>query len=119
VATHVAVLHVDLSMPWVRSLKEKRSIVTPLVERLRGRFPVAVARVAGLDAHDWERLAVAAVGPDVDALHTVMTRVERFLASGEARVRASRLDVEVWPDDLHEGAALVDAEAPLPRGGAS
>jgi uncharacterized protein len=97
-ATHVAVLHVELSMPWVHSLKEKRSIVTPLVERLRRRFPVAVARVAGLDAHDWERLAIAAVGSDGDALHGVMTRVERFLASGDARVRASWLDVEVWEE---------------------
>jgi uncharacterized protein len=96
VATHVAVLHVELSMPWAQSLKEKRSIVTPLVEKVRRRFPVAVARVAGQDAHDWERLAITAVGADADELHTVMTRVERFLASGDARVRASSLDVEVW-----------------------
>jgi uncharacterized protein len=98
VATHVAVLHVDLAMPWVHSLKEKRALVTPLVERLRNRFPVAVARVAGLDDHDWERLAIATVGSDADVVHGVMTRVEAFLSAGEVRIAARRLDVEVWDD---------------------
>jgi uncharacterized protein len=98
-ATHVAVLHVDLAMPWVHSLKEKRAVVTPLVERLRNRFPVAVARVAGLDDHGWERLAIATVGSDADVVHGVMARVEGFLSGGEARIAARRLDVEVWDDD--------------------
>jgi uncharacterized protein len=105
VATHVAVLHVDLAMPWVRSLKEKRAVVTPLVERLRNRFPVAVARVAGLDAHDWERIAVATVASEADVVHGVMARVEAFLAKGEARVEARRLDVEVWDDGSAEARA--------------
>ncbi|CAN5679167.1 DUF503 domain-containing protein [soil metagenome] len=103
-ATHVAVMHVELSMPWVGSLKEKRSLVTPLVERVRARFPVSVARVGGLDAHDWERLAIAAVGSDADTLHGIMARVERFLAGGEVRIRRTRLDVEVWDDGDDEPA---------------
>jgi uncharacterized protein len=109
VATHVALLHVDLAMPWVRSLKEKRSVVTPLVERLRTRYPVAVARVAGLDDHDWERLAIATVASDADTAHAVMARVERFLAGGEARVRARRLEVEVWDADTDDVGGGADA----------
>jgi uncharacterized protein len=99
VATYVAVLHLELSMPWVRSLKEKRALVAPLVERLRHRFPVSVARVAGLDDHAWARLAVAAVGSDAATLERVMARVERFVAGSDVRVSGSRLEVEPWDHD--------------------
>ena len=43
-----------LEMPWVASLKEKRSLIKPVTEKLKVRFPVSVARLAGLDAHEWE-----------------------------------------------------------------
>lgn len=92
-------MHVDLEMPWARSLKEKRSLVLPLVERLRSRFPVSVARVAGLDRHDRERIAIAAVGSDAAVLHGLMSRVTGFLEGGEVGARVVRLEVEVWDEE--------------------
>ncbi|HEX2865023.1 MAG TPA: DUF503 family protein, partial [Deinococcales bacterium] len=43
----VGVYQARLVMPWVRSLKEKRSLVKPVTERLKARFPVSVARLDG------------------------------------------------------------------------
>lgn len=98
VATFVAVAHLQLRMPWVRSLKEKRGVVVPIAERLRRRYPLAVARVAGLDAYDWERLALVAVGTDPDALRGVMEAAERLVAGSGVELAWRRLDVEVWDD---------------------
>ena len=85
-------------MPWVRSLKEKRSLVTPIVAGLRRRYPVAVARVDGHDTHGSERLAVVCVGTDPDALRGTLAAAERVMASAGVEVAWSRVDVERWDD---------------------
>ncbi len=98
VATFVAVAHLQLRMPWVRSLKAKRGVVVPIVEGLRRRYPLAVARVAGQDAFDWERLALVAVGTDADALRGVMEAAERLVVGAGVELAWRRVDVEVWDD---------------------
>lgn len=100
VATYVAVAHLQLRMPWVRSLKEKRALVVPIVRSLQQRYGLSVARVAGHDSHDWERLAVAAVGTDPDALRGVLAAAERLAVASGAELAWSRLDVEPWDDAL-------------------
>ncbi|MEX2502870.1 MAG: DUF503 domain-containing protein, partial [Trueperaceae bacterium] len=49
-------LRFTILTPGAASLKEKRSVVRPVVDRLRQRFPVSVARVGSVDRHDAERL---------------------------------------------------------------
>jgi uncharacterized protein len=99
VATFVAVAHLQLRMPWVHSLKAKRGLVVPMVEGLRRRYPLAVARVAGQDAHDWERLALVAVGTDPDALRGVMEAAERFVLATGVDLAWRRVEIEAWDDD--------------------
>jgi uncharacterized protein YlxP (DUF503 family) len=54
----VALLTVELHIPYARSLKEKRMVVRGLKDRLR-KFNVAVAEV---DYHDvWQRAALGVV----------------------------------------------------------
>jgi len=98
VATYVGVAHVELRMPWVRSLKEKRALVVPIVEGLKRRYPVSVARVDGHDEHGRERLALVCVGTDPDALRGTMAAAERMMASGGVEIAWSRVDVERWDD---------------------
>ncbi len=97
-ATFVAVAHLQLRMPWVGSLKAKRGLVVPLVEGLRRRYSLAVARVAGQDAYDWERIALVAVGTDADALRGVMEAAERFVLAGGVELAWRQVDVEQWDD---------------------
>jgi uncharacterized protein len=71
----------DLLLGAVGSLKEKRSIVRPLVADLRRRFEVSVAEVDHVDLH--RRCAVGAAVVSGDAPHVieVLDAVERFVAA--------------------------------------
>jgi uncharacterized protein YlxP (DUF503 family) len=93
VATHVAVLTVDLHLPQSHSLKEKRAVIRPILDGCRHRFPVAAAEVDHQD--QWQRatLAVAAVSGSATRAGEVLDAVERFVWSfPEAGVTATRRD---------------------------
>ena len=97
----VGVLQVEVGCAWARSLKEKRALILPLLERWRRGYSLSVARVAGLDAHGWERLAVVAVDADRDRLAGVLAQAEAAVRDAGLDVVAARLDVEPW-DPLAE-----------------
>src|SRR5260370_40557062 len=61
---YVAALTLDVLLGDVRSLKQKRAVVRPLVAELRRRYPgVAVAETGHLDLHRRAEIGVA-VGSD-------------------------------------------------------
>lgn len=94
---YVGVYQARLEMPWVGSLKEKRALVKPVVEKLKVRFAVAAARLDGLDAHAWETIGVTAISSDRVGLEGLLRKVEAFVAAqGEYRVGASSVDIELW-----------------------
>jgi uncharacterized protein YlxP (DUF503 family) len=96
---YIGVYLVRLETPWVRSLKEKRALVKPIAERLKVRFPVSVARLAGLDSHGWELLGVTAISHDAVWLEGMLNKVAVFVAEeGGCRIGPSSLEVEVWSD---------------------
>ena len=78
---HVLAVEYDLRLPGCRSLKEKRSVLRPLLEGLRRRHPVAVAEVAHLD--QWQRagVGVAAVSGSPSHLSEVLAEADRFVWS--------------------------------------
>ncbi|MEW6323493.1 MAG: DUF503 domain-containing protein [Acidobacteriota bacterium] len=62
----VALLSVELHLPFATSLKEKRMVVRGLKDRLR-KFNVAIAEV---DYHDtWQRAALGVVTISAEAAH--------------------------------------------------
>jgi len=71
----ISLLTIELMIPWARSLKDKRSAVRGLKDRLRSRFNASVAEVAHQDK--WQRavIAVCMVGSDRRQLESDMTRV--------------------------------------------
>lgn len=93
---YVGLLLLEVATPWARSLKEKRSVVKPLAERLKTRFPVSVARLDGLDEHDWELLGVGAVSADAVWLEGVLSRARDFVHGFDLELRESRLDITPW-----------------------
>ena len=80
-ATHVLALTVDLRIADAQSLKEKRSVVTTILEGARRRFQIAAAETGRLDAH--QRAELAFVGVSGSATHTaeLIDSVERFVWS--------------------------------------
>ena len=69
----------ELSLPAARSLKQKRSVLRPVVEGLRRMASYSVAEVAHHDL--WRRagLGVAVVATNRRELERMMQRVEKYL----------------------------------------
>jgi uncharacterized protein YlxP (DUF503 family) len=76
----VGALEFDLLLGDVHSLKEKRSLVRPLIADLRRRFDLSVAEVDHLELHRRAGVGVAAVSPDRAHLVDVLDAVERLVA---------------------------------------
>ena len=70
---HVAVLHVELHLPYSQSLKDKRMILRRVKDRLQ-KFNVAVAEVEHQDK--WQRAGLGIV-----AISTTDQHVEQELAA--------------------------------------
>ena len=70
----------DLLLGAVGSLKEKRSIVRPLVAEIRRRFEVSVAEVDHLDLHRRSGIGAAVIAADPAHVTDVLDAVERLVA---------------------------------------
>ena len=84
----VGLLTIELYVPGITSLKQKRGIVKPLIARLRKHFNVSVAEVEDHNQLGHSVLAVAAVSPSADYVHGLLTRVAQS-------VEQWRLDAEL------------------------
>ncbi|MEV8058597.1 DUF503 domain-containing protein, partial [Streptomyces antimycoticus] len=65
----------------VRSLKEKRSVVRPIVAELHRKFAVSVAEVGDQDLYRRAQIALAMVSGDAGHLTDVLDRCERLVAA--------------------------------------
>ena len=79
-AMWVGALEFDLLLGDVHSLKEKRSLVRPLIADVRRRFDLSVAEVDHLELHRRAGVGVAVVSPDRAHLVDVLDAVERLVA---------------------------------------
>jgi uncharacterized protein YlxP (DUF503 family) len=73
-------LELDVLLGDVHSLKEKRSVVRPLVAEVRRRFAVSVAEVGQLDLHRRTTIGAAVVAADRPHVVEVLDAVERLVA---------------------------------------
>ena len=73
-------LTADLLLGDVHSLKEKRSVVRPVVAELRRRFAVAAAEVGDHDLHRRVQIGVATVAGEAAQVTDVLDACERLLA---------------------------------------
>lgn len=91
---YVGVLTIRVEMPWVSNLKEKRALVRPVVERLKSRFPLTVARLDGLDAHDWEVIGVATLSNDYQWVEETLRMAADYIAAeGPYRVTSESVEI--------------------------
>jgi uncharacterized protein YlxP (DUF503 family) len=77
----VSALRFELFIPDCHTLKQKRSVVRPIVDGLRRRYQVASAEVGSLDK--WQRadIGVAVVAGTHAHATEVLDEVERFVWS--------------------------------------
>jgi uncharacterized protein YlxP (DUF503 family) len=74
-------LELDLLLGDVHSLKEKRSVVRPIVAELRRRFSVSAAETGALELYRRASLGVAVTAADRGHVVEVLDAVERLVAA--------------------------------------
>ena len=88
----VACLRLTLAMPENESLKGKRAVVHRLRDRVRQRFPVAVAEIESLDDRRLATIGVACVSNNAAHGHAVLMSIRDFVE--DLRLDAELRDVE-------------------------
>jgi uncharacterized protein YlxP (DUF503 family) len=78
---YTGILILDLLLGDVRSLKQKRAVVRPLVAELRRTYAVAAAEAGHLDLHRRAEIGVATVASTAGHCVEVLAAVERFVAA--------------------------------------
>lgn len=73
-------LRLDILLGDVRSLKQKRSVVRPVIAELRRKYAVAAAEAGYLDLHRRALVGVAVVAPDGAHCVEVLDACERLVA---------------------------------------
>jgi len=75
----VASLTWELSLPGCSSLKEKRSVVRSLRDRLRDKFNVSVSETALHDVHERAELTIALVATDGQFAESVFQKADQLV----------------------------------------
>lgn len=96
----VGVLEMDLLLGDVHSLKEKRSVVRPVVAELQRKLSVSAAEVGHLDLHRRALVGLAVVAADVGHCREVLDAAERLVAGRpEFEVLSARQRLRSSEDD--------------------
>jgi uncharacterized protein len=79
---YVGALTLDVLLGDVRSLKQKRSVVRPLIAEVHRRFPsIAVGETGHLDLHRRAEIGIAVVSSTAANAREVLDACERFVAA--------------------------------------
>src|SRR3954452_25432704 len=96
---YVGTVEFDLLLGDVHSLKEKRSVVRPIIADLRRHYDVSVAESGNLDLHRRAEVCGAIVAADARHCREVLDTCERFVAARrECELLSARRRL-IGPDD--------------------
>ncbi len=105
----VGTLTLDLLLGDVHSLKQKRSVVRPVVADLRRSFEVSAAETGHLDLHRRSEVSAGLVAADARHCREVLDACEaRVAARPELDLLSARIRIWNGEDDL--GAPFTEGE---------
>lgn len=93
---HVGILRVSLSLP-SRTLKEKRTIVRSVTERLRNRFNAAVAEVDSLDRPAAAVVAAAVISTDPGHARSQLQEIASAIEGWRLDAEITGIETEIIP----------------------
>lgn len=90
----VGIVYLEMYIPQAGSLKEKRSILSSLKQKILNQFNVSVAEVDFFDK--WQRAAfgIGVVSAEMAHLDSILAKLEAFIAQ-EFRITITRWDVRL------------------------
>jgi uncharacterized protein YlxP (DUF503 family) len=86
---------IELHLPGNGSLKGKRSILKPLLNRLRREFNLATAEVAHNDAWQSAEIALVTVANDPGRVHALLERTVQWIETHHPEVQVVDWEIEV------------------------
>ncbi|MBX2812858.1 MAG: DUF503 domain-containing protein [Myxococcales bacterium] len=92
----VGVIELTLLLPFVGSLKAKRSIIRKVIDRTQAKFKISIAEVGDNELHQRAVIGASVVANDTAHVHTVLNKVRDSVASqtaGEADLVDIRVEV--------------------------
>jgi uncharacterized protein len=95
---YVGSLTLDLLLGDVHSLKEKRSLVRPVVAELRRKFEVSAAETGNQELHRRAEVGVAIAASDAAHCRAVLTACEELVA-GRPELEMLSARLRVWGED--------------------
>ncbi|MCK4304853.1 MAG: DUF503 domain-containing protein [Candidatus Eisenbacteria sp.] len=107
-----AICRFEVLIPQGRSLKDKRSVVRSLKERLRSRFHVSVSEVANQDLRQRGTIGIALIGARPRSLESALEAMRR-LVDQETRCYVASWETRVEP---FEGAPCAPKDHILSAG---
>ncbi len=90
----IGICTLELSLPGNDSLKDKRSVLKPLVVRMRREFNVSVAEVGEQDRWRSATLGVAAVSSDQAYVHGLFEKLVAWVESSHLAVEVVDWQIE-------------------------
>ena len=82
----VGLVRARLSIPEARSLKDKRSVVRSLKDRIRNRMNVSVAEIGDQDYWQVAEMGFVTVAAQADVVQTRISEIQKFLESNPRHI---------------------------------
>lgn len=91
----VGICSIELGLSGNESLKDKRSVIKPLLIHLRREFNVSAAEVGQLDAWRSATIGVAAVSNDAAYVHGLFEKLVQWIEHSHLEVEVQDWQVEI------------------------
>lgn len=91
----IGVCSVELHLPGNVSLKDKRSILKPLLARLRREFNLATAEMGCNDLWQSAQVALVTVANDAGRVHAVLERAVHWIETHHPEVQVVDWKIEI------------------------
>lgn len=93
----VGVMEMTFALYGITSLKDKRSVVKRLINRITSKFNAAAAEVAEMDAHSYCVIGVTVVGNEKKFIASVLDNIENYTDGlGLAELQFTEKAVETY-----------------------
>jgi len=76
---HIGILYARIFIPQAQSLKDKRSVLKSLKDRVRDQFNVSIAEIGDLDKWQLSTLALVSVGNDQREIDATLQHLLIFI----------------------------------------
>ncbi|MCL2461637.1 MAG: DUF503 domain-containing protein [Defluviitaleaceae bacterium] len=90
----VGTCKIYLSADWVTSLKEKRGVIKPIIERAKHKFNISIAEIEAMDEHKRIVVGFACVSNDGRHAESMIQNVVDFIENNtDARVEDTVVEI--------------------------